>query len=365
MKAVNIDALRPGDQLAKPIIDSYGRILLQKEVIFTERLIRRLKDFDFLYVFIEDTLSEDIVPQNLIDQELRIEAISKIRQTFKVFDEFNKNKHQQYVLEKSINDIQGTVGEIIDVVNGHEEIISIMSDIFMFDDYLYNHSVNVTVYTLVLAKELGFTNRQTEEIGIGSMLHDIGKMKVPKNIINKPGKLTNIEFEVVKEHTTYGYETLKQFKHLPPNVAYCAYQHHERLDGSGYPLGLREPNIHEYAKIMAVSDVFDAVTSNRVYRNAFLPHEGLEILYSGSDSQFSQKYIELFRKHISIYPNGAYVELSDGRRGIIVKQTSLPDRPIIRVLEEEDHEIHVSQIYELDLSKSLSVVITDCNTTPA
>ncbi|WP_175615130.1 HD-GYP domain-containing protein [Piscibacillus halophilus] len=365
MKAVTMNALRPGDQLANPIIDAYGRVLLQKDVIFTEKLIKRLKDFDFRYVYIEDSLSEDIAPQNIINERLRVEAISKIRQTFKVFDEYDHQKHKQYMLERSMNEVQSTVNEIIDVVKSHDEILSIMSDIFMFDDYLYNHSVNVTVYTLVLARELHFSDRQIEEIGIGAMLHDIGKMKVPKTIIDKPGKLTDMEFEVVKEHTTYGYDILKQFKNIPQSVAYCAYQHHERLDGSGYPLGLKEPNIHEYAKIMAVSDVFDAVTSNRVYRNAFLPHEGLEILYSGSDTQYSPKYINLFRRHISIYPNGSYVALSDGRKGIIVRQTKVPDRPVIRILEEQDHEIHASQVYDLDLTKHLSLVITDCNTIPS
>ncbi|MFD2637773.1 HD-GYP domain-containing protein [Piscibacillus salipiscarius] len=365
MKAVTIDALRPGDQLAKPIIDAYGRILLQKEVIFTQKLIKRLKEFNFRYVYIEDALSEDIMPQNIIDEQLRVEAISKIRQTFKIFDQYNEKEHKQYVLERSVKEVQETVNEIINVVNEHDEILSIMSDIFMFDDYLYNHSVNVTVYTLVLARELNFSERQIEEIGIGAMLHDIGKMHVPKSIIDKPGKLTDMEFEVVKEHTTYGYEILKQFKQIPQAVANCAYQHHERLDGSGYPLGLKESNIHEYAKIMAVSDVFDAVTSNRVYRNAFLPHEGLEILYSGSGTQYSQEYIELFKRHISIYPNGSYVALSDGRKGIIAHQTKVPDRPVIRILEEQEHEIHTSQVYDLNLAFNPSVVITECNTTPS
>ncbi|GEL77871.1 HD-GYP domain-containing protein [Tenuibacillus multivorans] len=364
MKAVDVKALQPGNQLAKPIIDSYGRVLLQKDVIFTERLIRRLKEFDFKYVFIEDAYSENIEPQSIIDEELRIETISKIRKTFKTFDQFDATSQNQYVLERSIDDIKDTVHEIANTINHHDEILSIMSDIFMFDDYLYNHSINVTVYTLVLAKELQFSDKEIEEIGIGAMLHDIGKIKVPKSIINKPDQLSDIEFDVVKEHTTYGYEMLKKFSNIPSIVAFCAYQHHERLDGSGYPLGLKEANIHEYAKIMAVSDVFDAVTSNRVYRNAFLPHEGLEILYSGSDSLFSKKYIELFRKHVSIYPNGSYVELNDGRRGIIAKQSKIPDRPIIRILEEEKLRLTLSELYEVDLSEHSTIMITKCNTTP-
>ncbi|WP_054753669.1 hypothetical protein [Piscibacillus salipiscarius] len=129
MKAVTIDALRPGDQLAKPIIDAYGRILLQKEVIFTQKLIKRLKEFNFRYVYIEDALSEDIMPQNIIDEQLRVEAISKIRQTFKIFDQYNEKEHKQYVLERSVKEVQETVNEIINVVNEHDEILSIMSDI--------------------------------------------------------------------------------------------------------------------------------------------------------------------------------------------------------------------------------------------
>ena len=118
-------------------------------------------------------------------------------------------------------------------------------------------------------------------IGLGSMLHDIGKIAVSKEILLKPGKLTEEEFQVIKTHTTEGFEMLRNSYSVPLLVAHCAFQHHERLDGSGYPRGIKSKDIHDYAKVIAVADVFDAVTSNRVYRSAMLPHEGLEMLYAG------------------------------------------------------------------------------------
>ncbi|PKR78090.1 hypothetical protein CEY16_09235 [Halalkalibacillus sediminis] len=365
MRAVQITNVWPGDRLGRPITDSYGRVLLQKGVIFTEKLIRKLEELHFSFVFIDDETTDGIIPQSGISESLRLEAIDNVRSAFRSIDGYVQGHMNQYILERTVESIHRTVVDLTQAIKDNDQIISIISDIFVYDNYLYVHSVNVGLYTIALANKLGFSDRQIEEIGIGALLHDIGKMRVPQSILNKPDKLSDMEYEVVKEHTTYGYNLLKDVPNLPPNISFCAYQHHERLNGSGYPLGIEGSNIHEYAKIIAVADVFDAVTSNRVYRKGMLPHEGLEILYSGSNGLFKKEYVDLFRKTISIYPNGAYVELNDGRRGIVADQSkSIPDRPIIRILEDKDMKLNMHEIYEIDLSVSPSVMISKCNTNP-
>ena len=133
---------------------------------------------------------------------------------------------------------------------------------------------------------------------------------------------------------------LKNIHTVSLHVAHCAYQHHERLDGSGYPRGLKDNEIHELGKIIAVADVFDAVTSNRVYRSAMLPHEGLEILYAGAGTKFEIPIVEAFRRAVAIYPNGLSVVLNDGRKGVVSGQNiGIGDRPIIRILEEIDQPL--------------------------
>ena len=362
MKTAKIQDLNEGDILARPITDSYGRVLLQKGVKFTNRIIQRLADFQFKYVYVQDELTEDIYPQDRLDDQIRFETIHYIRESFRAFNEQPTNlKRNQYILEKSLKEVQKKVGEINEIIQDNEEILSIMSDLFLYDDYVYMHSLNVTVYSLALANELNYPKHKIEQIGIGALLHDLGKTQVPKSILNKPGKLTDLEFSIIKEHTIYGYDLLKH-ANLPNEVKYCVVQHHERLNGSGYPYGLVGPNIHPYAQILAVTDVFDAVTTNRVYRPGLLPHEGLEILYSGSGELFLPEYVDLFRRNISIYPNGAEVELSNGAKGIICEQNKhLPDRPKVRILENEEGKLHKSQVYEINLATTLDVMITQCN----
>ena len=140
-------------------------------------------------------------------------------------------------------------------------------------------------------------------------------------------------------------------------IAHCAYQHHERLDGSGYPRGIKGEDIHPFAKIIAVADVFDAMTSNRVYRKAMLPHQALEVLYAGSGTLFDANVIEAFRSSVAMYPNGMVVELNDGRKGIVTDQNKgVTDRPVIRIIEEYGQEIQTP--YAMDLSTELDKVIT-------
>ncbi|MBD3108214.1 HD-GYP domain-containing protein [Bacillus sp. AGMB 02131] len=194
---------------------------------------------------------------------------------------------------------------------------------------------------------------------MGTILHDVGKLKVPREILMKPGELADEEFAIIKKHTEYGFVILKEVKTIPLVVALCAYQHHERLDGTGYPQGLKDEDIHYYAKIIAVADVFDAITSNRVYREAMLPHEGLEILYAGCGRLFDLQIVEAFRSAVAIYPVGVTVELSNRTVGIVKKQNiGLGDRPIIEIIEEDGKKL--SSPYVINLSEKLDIVVTGC-----
>lgn len=359
MRVKHVTKLVEGDILAKPIKDQFGRILLQKDVYLTERLIKLLKQYYFGNVYVVDIYAEGIVSEEPISDELKYKAINQIRSTFNAFEHYIHGQQTKIILDESIMHIEETVNEIASVIKTSDMMLSIMSDIFVFDQYLYTHSLNVTLYSLVLAKKLNYNEKDMTELGIGALLHDIGKLKIPKEILNKPGALTKFEYEVVKEHTTYGYQLLKDVQNIPDSIVSCAYEHHERLNGTGYPRGLKDQDIHEYAKILMIADVFDAVTTDRSYRDAYLPHVGFEILYAGSGTEFNKSYIEAFRKSILLYPNGTYVRLSDGRAGIVAKQNRFfTDRPVVRVTEEHGHRLALNQVYEIDLSKHLNITIS-------
>lgn len=360
MKLVETLSVEVGTKLGKVIYNEKGKILVNKGVTLDGRMLKRLIQLGITYIYIEDKQTEDIIFKDPISNPLKQKALTTIVDTFKQVQS-DPISSRSFVLEKSVKEFKAIIQHIMSELNETPELMSILSDVCVHDTYIFTHSLNVTLYSLAIGIELKLPSSQLEDIGLGAIMHDIGKVAIPKEILLKPERLTNEEFTVIKTHATEGFELLRNTQTVPLLVAHCAFQHHERLDGSGYPRGIKEQDIHDYAKIIAVADVFDAVTSNRVYRPAMLPHEGLEMLYAGVERQFQTKIIKAFHKSVAIYPNGITVELNDGRKGVVVQQNvSLSDRPIVRVFEENGCKISP---YEINLEKELSVVVTGCDTT--
>lgn len=361
MRLISTETLAPGVKLSRAVYNETGQVLINNGIPLTPRMIDRLAEFDITFVYIEDEKTADIETSYPISEELRQKALKTISNTFDniLKEEFVK---RSLIIERTGKEMMNVVRNIIEELKGNKEVISLLSDVFTYDDYIFTHSLNVTIYSIALATELKLKPKQIEQIGLGAMLHDVGKIFVPREVLLKPGKLTNEEYDAIKKHTEDGFNMLRSTSTIPLVAAHCAYQHHERLDGSGYPRGIKEAEIHLFAKIIGVADVFDAVTSNRVYRSAMLPHEGLEILYSGVGKLFDKELVEAFRKSVAVYPNGLTVELSDGRKGVVsIQHPHVCDRPTIRILEDGD--LQVATPYELDLIKHLNVVITACDTT--
>ncbi|WP_077624936.1 HD-GYP domain-containing protein [Sediminibacillus massiliensis] len=358
MRLVHTKSIDPGTKLAKAVYNEKGKILIQKNIELTRRMLNRLIQYNITYVYIKDAFTDDIEVNPPVSEEVRIEAYQMIKSTF---SDFNKESfHSNSFLFDNSSRMNNIVQEILRQIQNQDEVVSILSDVFVNDNYVFNHSLNVTIYSLALGTELGLNRSKLEELGLGAMLHDVGKMFIPQNILQKQSRLTEEEFEIIKGHTESGFEFLRNTPNVPLLAAHCAFQHHERIDGSGYPRGLKDKEIHPHARLLGIADVFDAVTSDRVYRDAMLPHEGLEILYAGAGTLFDKELVEAFRRTIAVYPNGLTVELSDGRTGVVARQNNnLCERPVIRVLEEHGVEIPP---YELDLSKQLDVVVSSCRT---
>jgi HD-GYP domain-containing protein (c-di-GMP phosphodiesterase class II) len=227
------------------------------------------------------------------------------------------------------------------------------------DHYLYMHSLNVCVYSTLLGMASGYNQEQLMTLGLGAMLHDIGKTQISMQVLLKPGVLSSYEFEEMKRHTERGYYLLKDEPNIPLLVAHCAYQHHERIDGSGYPRGIKGDEIHDYAKWIGIVDSYDAMTSNRVYRNAMLPHQAVEALYSGSDILYDTTMLRLFRDKVAIYPIGLTVKLNTGQSAIVSDiNATCAHRPIIRIITDEAG-IDLKSPFDMDLSKNLNVLITN------
>lgn len=358
MRLLNTELLYPGAILGKTIYNEHGAILVSEGVTLTEKIINRLGNLNINYVYIKDDQTEDIVPVSSISLESRLEAVQTIESTFAQIHMSDKLQNS-IVVEKAAVKFTQLIRSIMANLKSNEELFTLLADVYSYDNYIFSHSLNVALYSLAIGIELKLNEKQLETLGLGAIMHDVGKMLIPTEILNKPGKLTDEEYELIKKHPDYGFQILKNIHTVSLHVAHCAYQHHERLDGSGYPRGLVKDEIHYLGRIIAVADVFDAVTSHRVYRSAMLPHEGLEILYAGAGIKFETSMVEAFRRVVAIYPSGLSVELNDGRKGVVARQNvGIGDRPIIRILKESDQPL--AKPYEVDLKDLPQLMIVKC-----
>lgn len=203
-----------------------------------------------------------------------------------------------------------------------------MNELRRADEYTYNHSINVSIYSMLLGKWSGLTNEDLENVVQAGLLHDIGKARVPDQILNKKGKLTDKEFAVMKEHAQLGYEIIEFNKNIPEEVKKPVLSHHERMDGSGYPKKVKDLDL--YTRIIAIADVYDALTSQRVYKKKKNPFETIKELKEFGYSHFDTKLLMVFTENITDYYIGSKVRMDSGKIGKIVSVMK-GNRPIIEM----------------------------------
>ncbi|GBF78291.1 metal-dependent phosphohydrolase [Paenibacillus sp. 598K] len=356
MRRVSIQTVRAGDVLAKPILRENGHVLLGMGVELTDRFIDRLRDMQVDTLFIEDKMTEDILPEDVIREETRKQAVDSIQKTMRSIIDQPTTRGRAVAPEMG-RTFRSVFGQIFQDLVGRKDILVSLTNIHVADAYLFQHSVNVAVLAGIMGIAKGYNRTQIEELGIGAMLFDVGMTKVPTEILNKKTRLTTEERQIMERHTTDGFELLRKQHDISLLSAHCALQHHERYNGSGYPRGLQRNEIHEYAQIVALADVYDAMTSPRSYRNRHTPSETIEFLFAAGNSIFDLELIKLFCKHISIYPVATTVVLNTGQTGVISANNPLAvHRPTVRIVKEADGKAPSSP-YEIDLKDQLHVLI--------
>lgn len=360
MRLMPIARCRPGMRLAKRIFSQEGIVLLGENIELSERLISRLEQCGIQYVYIADPRTDDIVLPSLIREETIQTALKEIRTNFREMMDRPKRKKgaaYPYIAQP----FKKMMNMIIDDLSCHQDAMIMLMDMNSVDHYLYQHSLNVCVYTTLLGISNGYSKEELTTLGMGALLHDIGKTQIAIDVLRKPSSLTKEEYEEMKQHARIGYELLKDEPNLPLLVAHCAFQHHERIDGSGYPRGIKGNEIHDYAKWIGLVDSYDAMTTNRVYSMPMLPHDAIERLYAGTGTLYEQNMVQLFRDKVAIYPIGITVKLHTGESGIVTDLNyAYPHRPIIRILYNEAGE-ELKSPYEIDLSKHLTTMIVSIN----
>ncbi|WP_128656200.1 HD-GYP domain-containing protein [Paenibacillus sp. 598K] len=360
MRLVPITMCQPGMKLAKRIFSEDGLVLLGQHVELTQNLITRLRQCGVDFVYIEDAMTEDLVVPEMISDETRIRALNEIRSGFRELmnpAKQSKSAPKPYIAKQFRN----VMTMLLEEISNHQGAMLMLMNMGLVDHYLFQHSLNVCIYTSLLGMSDGLSQEELITLGMGALLHDIGKTQISTDVLMKPGRLTEAEFAEMKTHAERGFKLLKDQPNLPLIVAHCAYQHHERLDGSGYPRGIKGNEIHDYAKWIGLVDSYDAMTTNRIYRSPMLPHQAIEGLYAGTGTLYEQRMVRMFRDKIVIYPVGVSVGLNTGESGVVAGYDPLyPQRPMIRVLYDEYGE-PLAQPYEIDMMKQLSIMITSVN----
>jgi HD-GYP domain-containing protein (c-di-GMP phosphodiesterase class II) len=312
MRLVEINHVKPGMILARPIYHhDDGKILLYDNVQLKRSYIQRLKELKYTYIYVKDPddSSERIEFLEPVRQETKIKATITLKNTL------TSNQTQKPDLTK----LQTIVSEMIEQIINNHDIFYNLIDIRSYDNYTYAHSVNVCVLSLMVGLLLRLKRNELEILGIGAILHDVGKIFVENEILNKPGGLEQREFEIIKTHTSRGYDFLKGKISISYIAAHIAWEHHERIDGSGYPRGLIAPQIHRFAKIVAVTDVYDAMTAERVYRAALPSFLALEELWAGVDSKYDRLIVEALSKVVAPYYVGSTLSLNNGEKVLVTR----------------------------------------------
>lgn len=224
------------------------------------------------------------------------------------------------------------VEEISDSVARNPSALISLARLKTVDDYTYMHSVAVCAMMVGLSKQLGLDAEQTRAAGLAGLMHDLGKALMPMDVLNKPGKLTDAEFAIIKTHPEEGHRLLLTGQDVDPVVLDVCLHHHEKTDGSGYPKGLKADEISLFAKMGAVCDVYDAITSNRPYKAGWDPAESLRKMAEWAKGHFDNTVFQAFVKSLGIYPIGSLVKLSSGRLGVVVSQSSKSlTMPLVKV----------------------------------
>lgn len=219
-------------------------------------------------------------------------------------------------------DARKLVEEISDSVARNPGALISLARLKTADDYTYMHSVAVCAMMIALAKQLKLDEAQIRIAGLAGLMHDLGKALIPMDVLNKPGKLTPAEFNIVKKHPEEGHRLLLTGEDVHPLVLDVCLHHHEKTDGSGYPKGLKDAEISLFAKMGAVCDVYDAITSNRPYKPGWDPAESLRRMAEWAKGHFDMQVFQAFVKSLGIYPIGSLVQLSSGRLGVVVEQAN-------------------------------------------
>lgn len=342
MRYLPIDEITTNMCLGRDLLGKDGKVLLAKGTQLTESYLKRIRDFEVTHLYVYDPALEG-------DAELAgpISEITSTQAVMIVRDTLEKTPVCNSLDVKQINLVADLI--LDDILNDRDVVFNIM-DLKSHDTYTYYHSVNVCVISVIMGKNLGLPRMRLKELAIGALLHDLGKAYIDPKILEKKTLLTEEEFSQIQEHAKLGFERLRYSTGLSILSAHIAYQHHEREDGSGYPRRLVGDDIHIYAKIAAVADSYDAMTSNRGYKKTVWSHEAIDELLRESPKRYDSKAAAALSWSVARFPIGSVVRLNSNEEAVVVEATGR--KASVRIMSGK----RMNQTFETSKTSELQIV---------
>ncbi len=337
VKKLYLSDVEDGQPVQKDLFNSQGLVLVKKGTVMTTRLRKQLTQNKVEYLMLDITGYEGVSDYytHLDDQVIQqIESVKKAYTDsfFSLSSEFENVKKNRNLDKAVLNE---TAQELINSLDSHQQVYMGLEGIRKKDFYTYVHSVDVAIFMIVLGKTLKFEEKELEQAALAGLLHDIGKTRINDDILMKPGKLTEDEMDIMRQHSAIGAEMLKREMGYTPDIYSAALEHHERVDAAGYPQRIDWSCIHRFSRMASICDLFDAITSERPYKSAMLPHEAVEFMMTIMDSHIDRTLATWFIQNIAVYPLGTQVVLNNGETGIVVRlHEGYPARPVLKVPEK-------------------------------
>ncbi|NBG88712.1 HD-GYP domain-containing protein [Isachenkonia alkalipeptolytica] len=331
MRIKAIKELHPGQILGQTLYTEKGDILLRKGVYISPFIIKKLQESGYASVYIwEDTMEYEL--EDVIRPEIRQKAINDLRKFTKAIEGEDPKR-----AEANMSILRAEVSTVVDELFNQKEVVVELVDMKNINRGLYQHSVNVMIHSVILAVGLGLNKTEVGKVALGALLHDIGLLFMPTEIMKKEGPLTPEEFEQIKEHPKKGFEFLRDKLNVEATTRMGILDHHEQYDGSGYPAGKKGTEIHLYGRIIAVANKYDSIISDRHYKKAMPVAEALEYIMGGGGSVFDPELTRIFIRNVNPYPVNTLVELSDGNVAAVVEvHSSFFSRPVVKVIRGKD-----------------------------
>ncbi|WP_019120821.1 HD-GYP domain-containing protein [Brevibacillus massiliensis] len=320
--------------LAEDVHTSLGGLLFKKGTVVKERELEILESFKIAKVTVDE-----LAPQKQdADGKEEVESLKPVDQEFirtykEAVQSFKKLMlHVMGGQHIPVMEVRKILASLLPIVQDHPNILMWLPQVSNEEEYVCGHSVAVGMLSFMIAKWMKLPEKEWVQISLAGILHDIGKTRIDPKVLWKPTRLTAIEYEEMKKHTIYGYQLTKGVSGLSEGVALAALQHHEREDGSGYPLGLVGNKLHIYSKIVAVAEVYHGMCSDHLHKKAVSPYQAVEQLLKDSYGKLDPAVVHTFVNGLTQFSVGTTVELTDGSIGkIIFADRNDPTRPLVEL----------------------------------